>query len=87
MLFEKYDLKMSTHSVWVKVGLYMFDVGSYWVNGGLMLQCPVNSTLNDTITTRNATTSCDTWWGALTIAMSWNPPTLVLLTYVHYVWD
>ena len=78
---------MSGHSVWVKVGLYTFDIGSDWINGGLMLQCPVNLTINDTIATLNTINDkdlskdngCEPWWGSLTIAMSWIPPTIVFL--------
>ena len=75
---------MPEHSVWVKVGLYTFDVGSDWVNGGLMLQCSVNSTTNETFPSPRATSSeelagCEPWWGSLTIAMSWIPPTLFFL--------
>ena len=75
---------MPDHGVWVKAGLYTFDVGSDWVNGGLMLQCPVNSTINETFSSPKAnlskdTTGCEPWWGSLTIAMSWVPPTLACL--------
>ena len=70
---------MPEHSIWVKVGLYTFDVGSDWVNGGLMLDCSSNSTLNKTIfnTTLSKDDGCEPWWGSLTIAMSWNPPTVL----------
>ena len=78
---------MSSHSVWVKVGLYTFDIGSDWFNGGLMLQCPVNQTVNETIPTLNTINDtdlskedgCEPWWGSLTIAMSWIPPTIIFI--------
>ena len=81
---------MSDHSVWVKVGLYTFDIGSDWINGGLMLQCPVNLTINATIPTLNKTKDtdlskddgCEPWWGSLTIAMSWIPPTIIFLLVI-----
>ena len=72
---------MPEHSIWVKVGLYTFDVGSDWVNGGLMLDCSSNATLNETIPIFNTTLSkddgCEPWWGSMTIAMSWSPPTIL----------
>jgi len=81
---------MSGHSVWVKVGLYTFDIGSDWFNGGLMLQCPVNLTINETIPTLDTINDtdlskddgCEPWWGSITIAMSWIPPTIIFLIYI-----
>ena len=76
---------MPEHSVWVKVGLYTFDIGSDWINGGLMLQCPVNltiPTLNKTSDTNvSKDNGCEPWWGPLTIAMSWIPPTIIFLLF------
>ena len=71
-----------SHSVWVKVGLYTFDIGSDWVNGGLMLRCPDNSTNATQETPLNEDSDCEPWWGSLTIAMSWMPPTIVFSVFV-----
>ena len=70
------------HSVWAKVGLYTFDIGSDWVNGGLMLRCPDNSTNATQETPLNEDSDCEPWWGSLTIAMSWMPPTIVFSVYI-----
>ena len=89
---KKNGLKMPDHSIWVKVGLYTFDVGSDWVNGGLMLDCSSNLTLNQTLPTLNTTSSeeigCEPWWGSLTIAMSWSPPTILFfIGIIAYSWN
>lgn len=78
---------MSDHSIWVKVGLYTFDVGSDWVNGGLMLDCSSNSTLNKTIfnTTLSKDDGCEPWWGSITIAMSWSPPTILFFIGILFI--
>ena len=73
------------HSVWAKVGLYFFDIGSEWNNGGLMLRCPDNSTNATQETPLNENSDCELWWGSLTIAMSWMPPTIVLPFLVIYI--
>ena len=73
------------HSVWAKVGLYFFDIGSDWINGGLMLRCPDNSTNATLATPLNEDSDCEPWWGSLTIAMSWMPPTIVLPFLVIYI--
>ena len=81
---------MPGHSVWIKVGLYTFDIGSDWINGGLMVQCPVNLTINETFPTLNSINvtdlskddGCEPWWGSLTIAMSWIPPAILFLIFI-----
>ena len=50
-----------------------------------MLQCPVNltiPTLNKTSDTNvSKDNGCEPWWGPLTIAMSWIPPTIIFLLF------
>ena len=82
--WKRYD-----HSVWVKAGLYTFDVGSDWANGILMMQCSDNSTTNgtsslmlqhsDNSTTNGTASDCHPWWGSATIAMMWLPPALLCI--------
>ena len=71
---------MGEPSVFIKVALYLFDLVSDWVNGGLMLHRV------DTIDTRNTSIPNSTIkrclnetggphiaWGTMTIGMSWVP--------------
>ena len=71
---------MPDHGVWVKAGLYTFDVGSDLANGMSMLQCPDNSTTNVTssqdVLSLNKDNHCHIWWGSLTIATIWIPPAI-----------
>ena len=82
-------------SVFIKVALYLFDVGSDWVTGGILLSdnqlgdfngstnvATVNGTVaNDTIARCLKGTERHLAWGVMTIAMSWIPAifTLILL--------
>ena len=71
---------MTKPTVFIKVALYLFDLVSDWVNGGLMLHKV------DTIDTRNTSIPNGTIdrclnetggphiaWGTMTIGMSWVP--------------
>jgi len=74
-------------TVFIKVALYMFDLVSDWVNGGLMLHKV------DTIDTGNTSISNGTIdrclneaggphiaWGTMTIGMSWVPAVFAIGT-------
>ena len=71
---------MGKPSVFVKVALYLFDLVSDWVNGGLMLHKvdPIdtgNATIPNSTTDRclNETGGPHIAWGTMTIGMSWVP--------------
>ena len=67
-------------TVFIKVALYMFDLVSDWVNGGLMLHkvdtidtgntSIPNSTIDQCL---NETGGPHIAWGTMTIGMSWVP--------------
>ena len=71
---------MGKPSVFIKVALYLFDLVSDWVNGGLMLHKvdPIdtgntsipNSTIDRCL---NETGGPHIAWGIMTIGMSWVP--------------
>ena len=71
-------------SVFIKVALYLFDLGRDWVNGGLMLHMvdpvdTVNSLPNSTIEGwLNETGGPHIAWGIMTIGMSWIPPVFAI---------
>ena len=77
---------MPDHGVWVKAGLYTFDVGSDLANGISMIQCPDNSTINVTssqdVLSLNEDNKCDIWWGSLTIAAIWIPPAIGYISVI-----
>ena len=83
-------------SVFIKVALYLFDVGSDWITGGIMLSDDqlgdFTGSTNDT--TANGTIANDTIarcldgterhlaWGIMTIAMSWIPATFTMFMLI-----
>lgn len=84
-------------SVFIKVGFYLFDVGSDWVTGGIMLSesqlsefvnlstndITLNSTItNDTIALCLKGTERHLAWGIMTIAMSWIPATVTMFALI-----
>ena len=83
-------------SVFIKAGLYLFDICSDWVTGGIMLYNDQLIELkNNSDTTANGTIANDTIarcldsserhfeWGVKTIAMSWIPATLTMFYLVQ----
>ena len=77
---------MGKPSVFIKVALYLFDLVSDWVNGGLMLHKvdPIdtgNTNIpNSTIKTcLNETGGPHIAWGMTTIGMSWVPAVFALV--------
>ena len=71
---------MGKPSVFVKVALYLFDLVSDWVNGGLMLhRVDTIDTSNTSIPNStierclNETGGPHIAWGTMTIGMSWVP--------------
>ena len=78
-------------SVFIKVALYLFDVGSDWVNGGIMLSGDQrwrdwhhNGTIaNDTIARCLDSKERHFEWGVMTIAMSWIPATLTMFFLIQ----
>ena len=73
-------------SVFIKVGLYLFDICSDWVTGGIMLsnnqlidlKNNSDTTANDTIARCLDGTERHFSWGIMTIAMSWIPATFTM---------
>ena len=80
---------MGKPSVFIKVGLYLFDLVSDWVNGGLMLHKVDPTDTSNTSIPNNTIDRClnetggpHIAWGTMTIGMSWVPAVFSLIVIV-----